>query len=198
MCLKRRANLSGFLFLIFIVLIPLFAWNLLHIRPYKNYWDYNYNFGSERILTCDRAIEDYWNKIKDYFIWNLLPTRPYKDCWDDRYNFWNEEILTYDKTIEKYWDKIKDYVNGYEIIQVCSSESGGCYTLKADISNGAVKRVYFSKGKYVHFFADIDKNGNAWDIDKYGNTWDFKINMDSPSIHKAIHKQPRDNGYIIK
>lgn len=109
-----------------------------------------------------------------------------------------EKTISRDEAVESYWDEIKDYVGGTETIDACSSESGNCYSLDADISNGAVEQIYFSNGGYLYFSADIDEGGNASDIDQNGNSWDFTIDMDSSIIDDAISDWASDNSYTIE
>lgn len=103
-----------------------------------------------------------------------------------------------DEAIENHWDEIKDYVDNTETIDACSSESGNCYSLDADISNGAVEQIYFSNGGYLYFSADIDEGGIASDIDQNGNGWDFTIDMDSSIIDGAVSDWASDNDYTIE
>lgn len=108
------------------------------------------------------------------------------------------KTISRDEAIESYWDEIKDYVDGTETIDSCSSESGNCYGLDADISNGAVEQIYFNNGGYLYFSADIDESGNTSDIDQNGNSWDFTIDMDSSIIDDAVSDWASDNSYIIE
>ena len=109
-----------------------------------------------------------------------------------------QKILGRDEAINDYWDEIKDYVDGTETIDVCSLESGNCYSLDADISSGIIEEIYFSNGGYLYFSADINESGNASDIDQDGNNWDFTIDMDSSIIDDAIDEWAYDNDYIIE
>jgi len=118
--------------------------------------------------------------------------------YSSRQNITSEKTLSRDEAIESYWDEIKDYVDGTETIDACSSDSGNCYDLDADISNGQVEEIYFPSGGYLYFSADIDESGNASDFDQNGNGWDFAIDMDSSIIDDAISDWASDNGYIIE
>lgn len=109
----------------------------------------------------------------------------------------NEIIDRYD-AIYEHWDEIKDYVNGTETIEACSFDSGNCYDLDADISDGQVEEIYFPNGGYLYFSADIDESGNASDFDQNGNSWDFTIDMDSSMIDDAIYDWASDNDYMIE
>ncbi|GIW69044.1 MAG: hypothetical protein KatS3mg100_538 [Candidatus Parcubacteria bacterium] len=111
-----------------------------------------------------------------------------------------EEERTIDRydAIYQYWDEIKDYVSGTETLDACSYESGNCYSLDAEISNGQIEMVYFPNGGYLYFSADIDESGNASDIDQNGNSWDFTIDMDSSMIDNAIYDWASDNGYTVE
>src|SRR3990172_9875248 len=48
--------------------------------------------------------------------------------------------ISRDDAISDYWDEIKDYLDGSETIEACSSTSGNCYDLEADISRGGVEK----------------------------------------------------------
>ncbi len=110
----------------------------------------------------------------------------------------SKHYITYDKAISEHWDEIKDYIDGTETIEACSEESGNCYYVKADISNGIIERIYFSNGGYLDFFAEIDEDGSAWDFDKNGNSWDFTIDINSPIIEDAVYEWAGDNNYEIE
>lgn len=109
-----------------------------------------------------------------------------------------EKTLSRDEAIESYWDEIKDYVDGTETINACSSDSGNCYDLDADISNGQVEEIYFPNGGYLYFSANIDEGGNASDYDQNGNGWDFSIDMNSSMIDDAVSDWASDNGYTLE
>ena len=93
-----------------------------------------------------------------------------------------------DEAISDHWDEIKDYVNGTESVEACSSESGNCYDLDADITDGAIVRVNFPNTGYLDFSADIDESGEASDSDKDGNNWDFTLDMNSSVIDSAVNE----------
>lgn len=122
---------------------------------------------------------------------------------NDSYQFRDSNYREEDKTIDRYdaiyehWDEIKDYVSGTETIDACSYESGNCYGLDAEISNGQVEMIYFPNSGYLYFSADIDENGNASDFDNDGNSWDFTLDMDSSIVDDAIYDWASDNGYEI-
>ena len=109
-----------------------------------------------------------------------------------------QRVLTRDEAINDYWNEIKDYVDGTETIDACSWESGNCYNLDADISDGVIETIYFPNGGYLYFSADIDESGNASDIDQDGNNWDFTIDVDSSVINDAIEEWAYDNDYTIE
>jgi len=110
----------------------------------------------------------------------------------------SEKTLSRDEAVENYWDEIKDYVDGTETIDACSSDSGNCYDLDADISNGQIEEIYFPSGGYLYFSADIDESGNASDFDQNGNGWDFTVDMDSSIIDDALYDWASDNGYTLE
>lgn len=109
-----------------------------------------------------------------------------------------EDTISRDEAISDYWDEIKDYVDGTETIEACSSESGNCYDVDADISGGQVDEIYFPTGGYLYFSADIDESGYASDTDQNGNDWDFTIDMDSSLIEEAISDWADSNEYMIE
>lgn len=106
--------------------------------------------------------------------------------------------ISYNEAISEYWDEIKDYVDGTETIEACSSTSGNCYDLDANISSGAVEQIYFSSGGYLYFSADIDENGNAFDYDQNGDAWDFALDMDSSIVDDAVNDWASSNIYTIE
>lgn len=117
-----------------------------------------------------------------------FPTNDYRES----------RVIDRDDAVYEYWDEIKDYVNGTEVIDACSYESGNCYSLDADISDGQIELIYFPNGGYLYFSADIDEDGNASDIDQNGNGWDFTLDMDLPLIDDAVYDWASDNGYAIE
>lgn len=108
-----------------------------------------------------------------------------------------DKEISRDDAISDYWDDIKDYASGTETINACSSESGNCYDLDADISSGVIEEVYFQNSGYLYFSADIDENGEASDYDQDGNSWDFSVDMDSSIIDDAISEWASDNAYTL-
>lgn len=100
--------------------------------------------------------------------------------------------------IDEYWSDIKQYVSGSETIEACSSESGSCYDLEADISDGAIDQIYFTNGGYLHFSADIGSDGSASDTDQNGNNWDFTLDMNSSIVDSAISQWADANGYTVQ
>ncbi|MFA6257745.1 MAG: hypothetical protein WC671_01895 [Candidatus Paceibacterota bacterium] len=108
-----------------------------------------------------------------------------------------ENTLDRDEAILDYWYEIKDYVNGTVMVNACSSGSGGCYDLDADISGGVIDELYFDNGGYLYFSADIEDDGSASDYDQNGNNWDFYINMDSSIVNNAIDDWASDNDYTV-
>ncbi len=100
--------------------------------------------------------------------------------------------------IDSDWDSIKEYLNGTETANACSAESGNCYDLDADISNGTIDEIYFSNGGYLYFGADIDSNGDASDFDEDGNEWDFSFDMNSSLVDDAISEWASENNYNVE
>jgi len=138
--------------------------------------------------------------IAAFFLFRDGDEKSYNDSGyrSGRQSIISEKTLSRDEAIESYWDEIKDYIDGTETIDACSSNSGNCYDLDADISNGQIEEIYFSNGGYLYFSADIDESGNASDFDQNGDGWDFTIDMDSSIIEEAISDWASDNGYTIE
>ncbi len=110
----------------------------------------------------------------------------------------SEKIIDRSDAVYEHWDEIKDYLNGTETINACSFESGNCYDLDAEISDGQIEMISFPNGGYLYFSADIDEYGNASDIDNDGNSWDFTLDMDSSVVDDAISDWASDNGYGVE
>lgn len=110
----------------------------------------------------------------------------------------SEKSIDRQDAIDEYWDDIRQYLSGSETVEACSSESGGCYDLDADISDGSVEQIYFTNGGYLYFSADIDSDGSASDSDQNGNNWDFTLDMDSSIVDDAVSEWADDNGYTIQ
>lgn len=100
----------------------------------------------------------------------------------------HKDIPTKEDIISEDWDEVMMNMNGQEFIEACSDDSGNCYTLVADISNGTITQIYFPNGGYLYFDADLDSSGEASDTDEDGNGWDFTIDMTSPFVTNAIDK----------
>lgn len=109
-----------------------------------------------------------------------------------------ENEIDRDEAIQTHWDEIKNYISGSETIEACSSESGNCYDLEAEISNGQVEQINFANGGYLNFSADIDETGDASDSDQDGNNWDFNVDMNSPLVDDAVTAWASDEGYILE
>jgi|GEM_PF-1753155 hypothetical protein len=106
--------------------------------------------------------------------------------------------LSRDEAIDSYWDEISEYVDGTETIEACSDESGNCYDLDADISNGHLETLYFNNGGYLSFYTDFDSDGDAYDTDDEGRGWSFRLDMDSSMIDDAVTDWASDNDYTIE
>jgi len=110
----------------------------------------------------------------------------------------DEGTISRQEAIDEHWDDIKDNLAGSEDVQACSSESGNCYTLEADISSGSIDEIHFPKGGDLEFSAEIDSDGNASDTDDKGDSWDFTLDMNSPLVDDAIEDWARSNDYKIQ
>lgn len=68
-------------------------------------------------------------------------------------------------------------IDGTYVVEACSNNSGNCYELDADVSDGEVETLYFPNGGHLDFDgAEIDEDGYATG-DSY--TWDEGYNDDS-------------------
>lgn len=108
------------------------------------------------------------------------------------------EPITRQEAIDEHWDDIKGDLSGSEEIEACSAESGNCYNLDADISNGEIEEIHFPNGGHLTFSADIDSTGSASDSDENGNDWDFTIDMNSTLVLNAIEDWANANGYSVQ
>lgn len=91
-----------------------------------------------------------------------------------------------------YWDDIKYYLDGTYTIEACSSNSGNCYDLDADISSGEIETIYFSNGGYLDIYgADVDSDGSA-SGDSDDDYWDFTV--DDSDINDAVTDWADDEG----
>lgn len=111
-----------------------------------------------------------------------------------------EERKTIDRydAINDYWDEIREYVNGTETIEACSWESGNCYDLDAEISDGYIEQIYFPEGGYLYFSTEIDSDGQASDYDMNGDSWGFTLDMDSSIVEDAVYDWASDNDYELE
>lgn len=111
-----------------------------------------------------------------------------------------DEVDTIDRydAINDYWDEIREYVNGTETIVACSWDSGSCYDLDADISDGYIETVYFAEGGYLSVYAEIDSDGEASDFAQDGREWSFTLDMDSSIVEDAVYDWASDNDYELE
>lgn len=109
-----------------------------------------------------------------------------------------EKTINRDTAIEQHWDEIKELVNGTENIDACSEESNHCYSVDADIYNGIINQIYFSKGGNIDIGIEIDSNGKASGFDYEKRAWDFTVDMDSSMIDDAIQEWADNNDYKIE
>ncbi len=110
----------------------------------------------------------------------------------------NKKTISRQEAVNEYWDEIKENVDGTETVEACSNESGSCYDLDADVSNGTIETIHFTNGGHLDFSADIDNDGSASDSDVNGNNWDFTLDMDSSIVDDAIENWAGNNGYAIE
>lgn len=109
-----------------------------------------------------------------------------------------EKTINRDDAISEHWDEIRDNLDGSEEIEACSSESGNCYDLDAEISSGQIEEIYFPSGGNLDFSAEISDDGTASDYDGDSNSWDFTLDMDSSIVDDAVQEWADDNGYQIE
>lgn len=105
--------------------------------------------------------------------------------------------ISRDEAISEHWDEIRPHLDGSETVEACSSESGNCYDLEADISGGEIDTLHFPNGGYLNFSAEVDSDGSASDSDKDGNNWDFTLDMNSQIVDDAISQWASENGYTL-
>ena len=127
------------------------------------------------------------------------PTNTFPDSRSYRNSETSENTtLSRDEAISEHWDEVKEYVDGTETVEACSSSSGNCYDLDADISSGVIEQIYFPSGGYLYFSADIDESGGASDNDQNGDGWDFTVDMSSSIVDDAVDNWANANGYTIE
>lgn len=129
-----------------------------------------------------------------------LPSSNSRDYGYDKQNSISPQsrILSRSDAITGHWDDIREYLNGSETIEACSSESGNCYDLDADISDGSIEQINFPSGGYLNFSAEFDESGSASDVDNDGNNWDFTLDMDSYIVDEAVDDWASSNDYQIE
>lgn len=108
------------------------------------------------------------------------------------------ETISRSDAISEHWDDVKEYLNGNETVDACSSESGGCYNLEADIHDGEITEIHFNNGGHLSFSAEIDESGDASDSDENGNSWNFTLDMNSSIVDDAVDEWAKANDYTIQ
>lgn len=108
------------------------------------------------------------------------------------------QTISRDDAISDHWDDIKEYVTGSETVDACSSESGSCYTLDADIDKGEITEIHFNNGGHLSFSAEINDSGSASDSDENGNSWDFTLDMNSSIVDNAIDDWAKAKEYDVQ
>jgi len=70
----------------------------------------------------------------------------------------DDYISEHEEDVEEY----KEKPDGSYTVEACSQNSGNCYDLDADISDGVVERIYFSNGGHLDLDgAELDEYGSA-------------------------------------
>ncbi|MBI2019051.1 hypothetical protein HYS95_00085 [Candidatus Daviesbacteria bacterium] len=131
------------------------------------------------------------------FIFNSGSSNESSSFNDSNYFSDDQNAISRTDAIDSHWDSISDYVDGTETIEACSDDSGNCYSLDADISNGHLETLYFPNGGYLNFYTEFDSDGDAYDTDSEGNSWSFTLDMDSSIVDDAISNWASDNDYTI-
>ncbi len=102
---------------------------------------------------------------------------------DFKYNYPSYVNSEYTKQHDEEVEEYKEKPDGIYIVEACSQDSGSCYDLDADISDGVVERIYFLNGGHLDLDgAELDENGftsgesftvsegyndDTWDINCY-------------------------------
>lgn len=110
----------------------------------------------------------------------------------------DENTISRDDAISSNWDEIKGYVNGTETVNACSDESGNCYDLDADISDGSITQIHFPNGGSLDFSAEIDNAGDASGTDVNGNGWSFAVDMNSSLVDEAVDEWAKNNSHSVQ
>lgn len=81
------------------------------------------------------------------------------DFQNDDSSYVNNDYLTnHDEDVVEY----KEKPDGTYTVEACNQNTGNCYDLDADISDGTVERIYFSNGGHLDLDgAELDEDGNA-------------------------------------
>ena len=106
------------------------------------------------------------------------------------YSSLNEESSDYslfsnsydDDSYEEHNGDVNRYENlgGAYTVEACSSNSGNCYNLDADIEGGNIERIYFPNGGHLDLDgAELDEDGYAtgesytWSEGYNGDEWEI-------------------------
>lgn len=95
-----------------------------------------------------------------------------------------------------YWDEIAEFLDGSYEVEACSSNSGNCYYLEADIDGGEIEILYFPNGGYIYLYgADVDSDGDAegYDDDDY-----WTLEVDEDDIYEATVEWADYNGITLE
>lgn len=86
-----------------------------------------------------------------------------------------DDYPTYDDYPDTTNDESNDQPLGYygtDTVYACNEDSGNCYDLDADFSDGEVERLYFPKGGWVDMdWSDDCSGGDCYAEDENGTEW---------------------------
>lgn len=131
------------------------------------------------ILILAGAIYGFSGDSKDELI---TPVSTHSGLYEESSSY----SLFSDSYDEDSYEEHNDDVNRYEnlggtyTVEACSSNSGNCYDLDADIEGGGVERIYFPNGGHLDLDgAELDEGGYAtgesytWSEGYNGDEWEI-------------------------
>lgn len=74
---------------------------------------------------------------------------------------------------DEYYEEEKERPDGTYTVEACSQNSGNCYDLDADISDGNVDTIYFPNGGYLDVDAELDEDGYGEGSSYNGDNWEI-------------------------